>query len=300
MTQEPGAWDLYRSFLSVVREGSLTRAAKALGLTQPTLGRHIEALEAALGVALFTRSQRGLTPTPAALELVPHAEAMAAAAAALARTASGASTGERGVVRLTASEIVGAEVLPPILARFRERHPGIVIELDLSNRTQDLLRRDADIAVRMVRPSQDALIARLIGKVHIGLYAHRRYIDAHGMPQTLFDLAGHSMIGFDRDATSLRSIGPAADAISREMFAFRTDNDLAQLAALRAGIGIGGCQPGIASRDPDLVQVLRDAFRFDLEMWLVMHEDLRGSRRVRLLYDHLAHDLADYVAIGTD
>ncbi|HUN50840.1 MAG TPA: LysR family transcriptional regulator, partial [Candidatus Sulfotelmatobacter sp.] len=290
------AWDLQRSFLAVVREGSLTGAARSLGLTQPTIGRHVTALEAALGVALFTRSQHGLTPTPAALELLPHAEAMAAAAAAFARTGSGQAEAARGTVRLTASEIVGAEVLPPMLAAFHEKHPAIVLELALTNRNEDLLRRDADIAVRMARPTQTALIARRIGPLRLGLYAHRRYLDRHGMPNTIDELLRHTLIGFDRDTTSMRSVGGAADMLSREMFALRTDNDLAQLAALRAGYGIGGCQEAIAARERELVPVMPGQLHFSLDMWLAMHEDLRTSRRVRLLFDHLAAALAAYVA----
>ena len=148
-----------------MHDGSLSGAARRLGLTQPTVGRHIDALEAALGLTLFTRSPRGLAPTTAALALAPHVEAMAASAAALARTASGEAAADRGVVRVTASEIIGCEVLPPILAAFRAEHPGIAVELALTNRNEDLARRDADIAVRMVRPTQSAL-ARA---------AHRRF-----------------------------------------------------------------------------------------------------------------------------
>ncbi|MEX0839997.1 MAG: LysR family transcriptional regulator, partial [Parvibaculum sp.] len=159
---EPG-WELYRSYLAVVREGSLSGAARQLGLTQPTVGRHIDALEAALGVGLFTRSQGGLAPTEGALALVAHAEAMASAAEALRRAASGEAEDDSGTVRITASEIIGTQVLPAMLTRFREKHPRIAVELVLSNRTDDLIRRDADIAVRMIRPTQTALIARKTG-----------------------------------------------------------------------------------------------------------------------------------------
>lgn len=289
-------WELYRSFLAVVREGSLSGAARRRSSTQPTVGRHVEALERALGVPLFVRSPQGLAPTAAALDLVPHAEAMAAAADALLRAASGEATAARGTVRVTASEIVGVAVLPPMLASFHTAHPAITLELALTNRTEDLLRRDADIAVRMVRPTQDALVARRIGPVPIGLYAHRRYADAHGLPRTFEELLQHPMIGFDRDATSMRSVGGAALALTRDSFAFRCDSDVAQLAALRAGFGIGGCQLALAADEPDLVPVLADTLRFELEMWLVMHEDLRASRRVRLLFDHLAETLGAYVA----
>jgi DNA-binding transcriptional LysR family regulator len=295
MASAPPGWDLYRSFLSVLRLGSLSAAARELDLTQPTLGRHIQELEASLGQALFSRSQAGLMPTRAALQLQPHAEAMASAASALLRAASGALDEPEGSIRLTTSEIMGVEVLPPILAAFRAAHPKIVIELSLSNTNQDLLRRDADIAVRMARPTQSALLAKRLGAVPVGLFAHRRYLARHPAPQTLEELArDHAIIGFDADATAIRSFRQSGLPITRGLFAFRSDSDHAQLAAMRAGFGIAGCQKRIAARDPHLVPVLPDAFRFALEMWLVMHEDLRASRRVRLLYDHLAEALSVY------
>jgi DNA-binding transcriptional LysR family regulator len=295
MTQTQPGWELYRSFLAVIREGSLSAAARRLNLTQPTIGRHIEALEQALGVALFTRSPHGLAPNSAALELVPHAEAMAAAAEALIRTASGEAEAVRGTVRVTVGELVGVEILPGILTSFHECHPGIAIELALTNRNEDLLRHEADIAVRMARPTQSALVARRIGTVEIGLYAHRRYIAAHGMPTGIADAAAHTVIGVDRDLTFLRRVVDLGIPLERETFSLRTDNDLAQLAALRAGYGIGGCQTRIAAREPDLVRVADDVI-FRLELWVVTHEDLRGTRRVRLLFDYLVTALQDYVA----
>ncbi len=290
-------WDLYRSFLGAVRFGSLSAAARELGLTQPTLGRHIDALEDALGNKLFARSRHGLAPTPAALALIPHAEAMEAAAQALKRAASGEADEPGGAVRVTASNVVGAEVLPPILAQFRERHPAIAIELALSDRTQDLSRRDADIAVRMVRPTQKALIAKRIGIVRIGLFAHARYLARRGTPKSLDDLARHDIIGFDRDTAAMRSLGMSL-AITRDLFALRTDDSAAQINALRAGFGIGVCQVGIAARDKNLVSVLPGLVAFKLETWLAMHQDLKNSRRVRLLFDHLAADLKAYTATG--
>jgi DNA-binding transcriptional LysR family regulator len=248
-----------------------------------------------LGLTLFTRSPRGLTPMPAALALEPHVEAMAAAAAALGRAASGEAAADRGAVRVTASDVIGCEVLPPILAAFHAAHPGIAIELALSNRTADLGRRDADIAVRMVRPTQSGLVARRIGASRIGLYAHRDYLARFGEPRSLADLASHCVIGFDRDNSSFRGAGDFARTLTRETFGFRCDNDLAQLAALRAGAGVGGCQENIARRMPELVAVLPSAFHYALEVWLVMHEDLKATRRVRLLFDHLAVGLTDYV-----
>ncbi|MGA2312652.1 MAG: LysR family transcriptional regulator [Xanthobacteraceae bacterium] len=289
------SWDELRTFVEVARDGSLSGAARRLGLTQPTVGRHIDALEAALGLTLFTRSPRGLTPTSAALALGPHVEAMATAAAALGRAASGEAAADRGVVRVTASEVIGCEVLPPILAAFHVEHPGIAIELALTNRNEDLARRDADIAVRMVRPTQSGLVARKIGASRIGLYAHRDYLARFGEPRSFADLASHCVIGFDRDNRSFRGAGDFAQRLTREDFGFRCDNDLAQLAALRAGFGIGGCQANIARRTPELVAVLPNAIQYALEVWLVMHENLKTTRRVRLLFDHFAAGLTDYV-----
>ncbi|MDR3420211.1 MAG: LysR family transcriptional regulator [Xanthobacteraceae bacterium] len=295
MTRRTPHWDELRTFGEVARDGSLSGAARRLGLTQPTVGRHIDALEAALGVTLFTRSPRGLTPTPAALALGPPVEAMAAAAAALARAASGEAAADRGAVRVTASDVIGCEVLPPILAAFRAEHPGIAIELALTNRTEDLARRDADIAVRMVRPTQSGLVARRIGAARIGLYAHRRYLARFGEPRSIADLASHCLIGFDRDDRTFRAAGEMGRRLKREDFGFRSDHDLAQLAALRAGIGIGGCQDNIARRTPELVAVLPNALQYALEVWLVMHEGSKATRRVRLLFDHLAAGLTGYV-----
>jgi DNA-binding transcriptional LysR family regulator len=295
MIKRPPHWDELRTFVEVARDGSLSGAARRLGLTQPTVGRHIDALEAALGVALFARSPRGLAPTPAALALQPHVEAMAAAAAALTRVASGEAAADTGVVRLTASEVIGCEVLPPILAAFHAEHPGIAIEIVLTNRNEDLARRDADIAVRMVRPTQSGLLARRIGTARIGLYAHRDYLARFGEPRALAELKGHCVIGFDRDNRSFRGAGDFARRLTREDFGFRCDNDLAQLAALRAGVGIGGCQDNIARRTPALVAVLPNTIQYALEVWLVMHKDWKATRRVRLLFDHLAAGLTGYV-----
>ncbi|MEY2936929.1 MAG: hypothetical protein RL033_7678 [Pseudomonadota bacterium] len=294
MTKTQPGWELYRSLLAVVRERSLSGAARSLGLTQPTLGRHIAALEQALGVSLFTRSQAGLQPTAGALALVPHAEAMASAALALERAASGEAHEERGSVRVTASEMIGAEVLPACLAAFREQHPRIAIELVLSNRADDLLRREADIAVRMVKPTQGVLSARKLGTLSLGLHAHPRYLAKQGTPQTLAELQRHALIGFDK-APSVRNIPKLGMPLSRELFAFRCDSDIGQYAALRAGFGIGLCQRALARRD-GLVSLFADTIQLELGVWLVMHRDLKSSRRIRLLFDHLAVHLLAHIA----
>ncbi len=287
-------WHLFRAFLAVVREGSLSSAARALGATQPTMGRQVAALEASLGVRLFTRSIDGLSPTQAGLRLIPSAEAMAAAAEAALRSASGSVEDERGTVRITASEMIGGEVLPSILADFHALHPRTSVELALSNRNEDLLRGDADIAVRMVRPAQEGLVAKRIGRIDCGLYGHRRYLQRHAAPLSMRELNRHTLIGYDRNPAHARMIEKMGAALTRDTFAFRSDSDLAQLAALRAGFGIGASQLGIARRDPDLVPLLHAELMFSMEVWLAMHRDLRGDRRIRSVFDHLATALAGY------
>lgn len=286
-------WSLCRSVLAVMEAGSLSRAAHSLGLSQPTVGRQVAALEGQLGVALFTRSPSGLMPTPAARALRPHLEAMMAAATALQRSASGAADAAAGVVRITASQVIGGAVLPDILAAFRAAHPAVAVELALSNQNQDLLRREADVAVRMARPTQAALHARRIGTVEVGLHATGDYLETHGAPADLSDRAGHTVIGWD--TAPVRVGGQPLDLpAGRDAFDVRCDSDLACLAMVRAGVGIGACQIPLARRW-GLVPVLPDAFRLPLEVWVVTHEDLKAERRIRLMFDALVAGLTDYV-----
>ena len=297
MSSDP-PWDLYRSLHAVLREGSLSGAARALGLTQPTIGRHVDALEAALGRRLFLRSQRGLVATEAARQLLPYLEALAATSAALRRAVAATEGSVGGTVRITASEIVGVERLPPILAALRRRHPGLELELALSNEVEDLLRRDADIAVRMVAPAQEALVARRVGSAELGLFAHAGYLAGRTPPARVGDLAAHDLIGFDRETPALRAFLAGYPWLAAATFAFRAGSDLAQLAAVRAGVGIGVCQVGIAARDPALVRVLPADFAPGLPTWVVMHEDLRATPRVRAAFDLLAEHLARQLADG--
>jgi DNA-binding transcriptional LysR family regulator len=288
-------WELYRSFLSVLIEGSLSGAARALGVAQPTVGRHVEALEKSLGLALFTRSQIGLMPTEAALSLRSYAETMQSTAAALERAAASQGTGVRGTVRVTASDVIGVEVLPPIIASLRDEHPDLVLELVLTDRMQDLLRREADIAVRMARPRQELLVARRVGQIELGLHAHRRYLSRYGTPNTIADLADHALIGFDQTTAFIRSAGKGLSGWRREAFAMRTDNNLAQLALIRSGAGIGVCQAAIARRDDSIVRLFPRHFSLQMETWITMHEDLRNSPRCRVAFDALIKGLQQYV-----
>jgi DNA-binding transcriptional LysR family regulator len=288
-------WELYRSFLSVLDEGSLSGAARALGVAQPTVGRHVAALEKSLGLGLFTRSHIGLMPTEAALSLRNYAESMQSTAAALERAAASQGDGVRGTVRLTASDVIGVEVLPPIIAGLRDEHPDLVLELVLTDRMQDLLRRESDIAVRMARPRQELLVARRVGQIELGLHAHRRYLARHGTPGSMAELADHALIGFDQPTAFVRSAGKALGGWRREAFALRTDNNLAQLALVRSGAGIGVCQAAIARRDVSIVRLFPRQFSLQLETWITMHEDLRNSPRCRVTFDALVKGLQQYI-----
>jgi DNA-binding transcriptional LysR family regulator len=288
------SWELYRSFLAVLKEGSLSGAARALDIAQPTVGRHIAALEKSLSLALFTRSQTGLTPTESAQSLRGYAESMQSTAASLERAAASQGAGVRGTVRVTCSDVIGVEVLPPIITALRNQYPELKVELVLTNRVQDLLRSEADIAVRMVRPRQELLVARRVGQIKLGLYAHQRYLTRHGTPSTIADLAEHSLIGFDQTTEFLRNASKALPTWRREAFAMRTDNDLAQMALIRSGAGIGVCQTAIACRDEALVRVLPKQFSLPLETWITMHEDLRNSPRCKVTFEALVQALQSH------
>jgi DNA-binding transcriptional LysR family regulator len=288
-------WALWRSFLAILREGSLSGAARALEVAHPTVRRHLDELEARLGAALFVRSPSGLVASELALSLREAAQTMESAAALLVRTVSADAGAVAGTVRITASEIMGVEVLPPILSVLKALHAGLSFEVSLSNSIEDVLRHDADIAVRMTRPAQDGVLARKIGLVPLGLYAHQSWVARHGEPGTLPDLvAGGGLIGYDRGTAIMRALESLGVPSAPGDFAFRSDNDLAQLAAVRAGLGVGLCQKPLAVRDPKLRSVI-PAFTHSLEIWLVSHPNLRSVSRVRATLEGLASGLTHYL-----
>lgn len=287
-------WDLYRSFLAVLEQGSLSAAARELGLTQPTLGRHIEALEQVLGQQLFTRSQQGLIPNEAALALKPFANVLAATSAALVRAAGDIRGQVSGTVRISASEVIGIEVLPAILTDLQEQHPDLEIELSTTDAVEDVLNREADIAVRMAEPTQKALVARFVGAIPLGLHAHKDYLARHGTPTSWEEASRHRLIGFDRQTAFVRAVAQRVPMMALAHFSFRADSNLAQLAAIRAGWGIGVCQVELA-RQSGLIRILDD-FEVPLHTWIVMHEDLRASQRCRVVFDALVRGLAGHIA----
>jgi len=290
-------WEWQRAFLAVLREGSLSGAARALGIAQPTVRRRIEDLEAVLGTALFTRSPTGLKPTELGLALGEPARMMAHAADAFVRTASAAAHEVAGTVRISASEVVAVEVLPAILADLQAREPRLQIVLAASNRSEDLLYREADIAVRMMRPTQTGLVARGLGSIPLGFHAHRDYLERHGEPATIDAVEGHWLIGVEQDDPVVHILAERGFPARMDQFSFRSDNHLAHLAAIRAGLGIGICQVPLAALDPDLVRLFPD-FSLDLPTWVVMHEDLRAVARMRVVFDALVEGLLGYMRLG--
>ena len=284
-------WQLIPSFLAAHQHGSLLAAARTLGISQPTVGRHVSQLEAQLGTPLFERTGRGLISTPAALRLADAARAMEAGAHTLMRGAHQAQTTLSGTVRISASQPVACFLLPALLAQLRVEQAGIQVELVVSNTVSDLLRREADIAIRMVRPTQSSLVARRIGQVGVVACAHRNYLARRGVPLVPADLLGHEMVGNDRVQDIYRGFAAMGYPVGPEQFALRTDDLMAYWAAVRAGLGIGFVAAYLLRGDPDVVTVLPELSLPSLAVWLVVHREIRTSRRIRAVFDFLAREL---------
>lgn len=284
-------WSLVRSFLAALEHGSLLGAARALQASQPTLGRHIAELEAQLGVLLFERTGRGLRPTEAAQQLAESARLMEAGAHQLARVASRTDERVSGTVRITASQPVACYLLPPVLARLRQQHPGIQVELVSSNEVSNLLRREADIALRMVRPEQGSLVAQLIGEVSLCACASQSYLQRCGTPLEPTDLLSHELIGCDRQDLLLKGFAAMGYPVTPAHFAFRTDDLIATWEAVRAGLGIGFTAQYLLRQDERVQRVLSQLPIPALPMWLAVHQEIRTSRRIRTVYDFLAAEM---------
>ncbi|KQW35482.1 LysR family transcriptional regulator [Rhizobacter sp. Root404] len=280
-------WSLLRTFLEVATSGSMSRAAQALGSSQPTLSRQIAQLEAQLGHALFERTTRGVRLTDAGTALREPAERMREHAQQLAMVAAGRSQALAGTVRITASEMVSAYLLPDMLRALRVTHPEIQVELVASNAVENLLEREADIALRMVRPQQGTLIARRLPDQPLALYAHGDYVLAQGQP-TPATLERHEWVGYDRSDQMLRGFRDAGFQVGKEMFAFRCDNQIVAWHAVLAGLGIGVGMVRVAALSPQLVRVLPKIPVPPLPLWLTAHRELRGTPRLKLVFDFLA------------
>lgn len=293
MSGEPQpSWDLYRTFAAVLEAGSLSDAARKLGITQPTVTRHIDALEDALGLSLVVRTPQGISPTEAGLELRPFVSSLRSTVNALHRAAQ-SGQGIRGCVRVTASQAFAHAHLPSIFVQLRMRYPELELELAATDVIDDLLRRDADVAIRMTRPTQDGLVSRRVGRVTLGFYAHQSYLEHRGVPETFDDLHHHDVIGFDRGTPAVRAMLARVSGAQWPAFAIRTDDPMAQFELLRSGFGIGVCQTIIGDRTPHLKRLLPDALALPLEVWVVAQQDLRSVPRVAAVFEFLAATLQE-------
>ena len=284
-------WSHVRSFLAVLEKGSLLAASRDLQLSQPTIGRHVAELESQLGLVLFDRNGRGLLPTEAAYHLAESARIMQSGADQLARNVLGADLGASGTVRITASQPVSCYVLPPLLAQMRLSLPDVQVELVASNEVSNLLRREADIAVRMVQPEQASIIARRVGKVTLRACAHQDYLRRRGVPRQPSDLLAHDLIGGDRNDDTLKGFAAQGLVVGRKQFAFRADDLIVVWQAVRAGLGVGFVSEYLIRSDPAVIPVLPKLKIQPLPVWLAVHKEIRTSKRIRAVYDFLADAL---------
>ncbi len=285
-------WSRLQSFASVAEHGSLSGAARATGASQPTLSRHIAALEDEIGVRLFDRTSEGLVLTAAGAEIYASAQAMTDAANQIGLIASGRSQEVKGSVRITASDTVASQVLPPMLAALRQAEPQISIELVASNETHNLLKREADIAVRMFRPTQNDVITRKVGELKLGFFASTDYLARRGRPTSVADAAAHDFIGFDKSDAMIEGFRQQGIPVDRSFFPFRTDALYVHLDLVRAGCGIGLLHVEAALDLEGVEPLLEDIPVPPLEFWLTAHAELRTSPRIRRVYDFLAERIA--------
>ncbi len=285
-------WNQVRAFLVTAEEGSFSAASRALGLTQPTLGRQVAALEDRLGVTLFERLGRSLSLTQSGLELLEHVRAMGDAAGRIALSASGQSQRIEGHVCITATDVVSMHLLPPALVRLRNMAPGIEVEVVASNEVRDLRRREADIAIRHARPEQPDLIAKLLREVSIRLYASTDYLDRLGRPGSLGDLAEAVFIGFDRSGRLLTRLNQMGLPLEKDNFKLASENGAVAWEMVKHGLGIGVMAEDVADQTPGVECVLPDLDPIPVPVWLVTHRELHTSRRIRLVFDVLAERLS--------
>ena len=284
-------WNQVRAFLAAAEEGSLSAAARALALTQPTLSRQVTGLEQSLGVTLFERGRRKLQITAAGLELLDHVRVMAEAANRISLAASGQSQAVAGRVCITATELLATHYLPPMLRKLRERAPGIVVEVIASDKVRDLIRREADIAIRHTQPTQPDLIARRIGLLRGRIYAARRLLEEVGMPKGFEDLTGQDFVGIDDTEGLIAALAEQGLALRLEQFRVHTASGNCMLQLIREGLGFGLLPMDSGELFNDLVCVLPDQFNPEIPVWLVTHRELHTSQKIRVVFDLLAEEL---------
>lgn len=285
-------WNLIKSFLAVIDAGSLSAASKTSGVSQPTLSRHVDELEASLGVVLFERGRRGAIPTSAAIAIIDHARDISAATQALSLSATGKSEELRGTVRITASQIVATYILPPILAKLMDQASEVEVELVATDKLENLTEREADIAVRMVRPGNTNLIAKKVNEIELGIYGHEDYLKKHIAVEKPSDLDAHRIIGYDRDERIINGMADAGLKVDRDYFQFRCDDQVVSWQALCTAMGIGFAPNYLARTRPDIIKIAEDFPISPLPVWLVTHREIKTSRRIRMVFDFLAKELS--------
>jgi DNA-binding transcriptional LysR family regulator len=288
---KPFDWNRMRAFLATANEGSLTSAARSLGLTQPTLSRQISALEEEIGLMLFERVGRGLILTAAGREMQHYVRDMGAAADRVALAALGQAQSIEGEVRITASDILSAVLLPSAVSKIKTLAPNLVIDVIADNDVRDLMRREADIAVRHVRPQHPDLVARLICEANAYFYASKEYLAARGHPRSLSDLKQHDFISMgdaSRMVDYLRNIGIH---LERRQFQVGSENGVVGWALAQAGLGIIPMDEAVARHSPNMVQVLPQT-PISFPIWLTTHREIHTSPKMRLVFDVLAEVLA--------
>ncbi|MEL6683687.1 MAG: LysR family transcriptional regulator [Pseudomonadota bacterium] len=289
-------WSLVQAFLAVAETGSLSAAARELGTSQPTLGRQIKAIEGQLGAELFRRQPRGFALTQTGADLVGPATAMRDAVQQIALTAAGQQAQLEGTVRITASVATSAMHLPPIIANIRRLEPEIAIELVPSDDTSNLLYREADIAVRMYRPTQLDLVTQHIGDIALGVFAAKSYLAERGLPETLNQIAGHDFVGYDALPHIIDGMIKAGIPVDRDFFKVRCDDHIAYWELVRAGCGIGFAQRNVGIIDPLVTELMQDVKIPPLSIWLTAHEAMRHTPRIRRVWELLAEGLKPLVS----
>jgi DNA-binding transcriptional LysR family regulator len=286
-------WNRARAFLVTAEEGSLSAAARALGMAQPTLGRQVDALEEELGVILFERLGRGLTLTPSGLELLDHVRHMGEAANRVSLAAAGQSQSIEGTVLIAASEVHAALLLPPILVKLRALQPGIRIEIVASSKASDLRRREADIALRNFRPSEPDLVARKVGDIPARLYATPAYLERIGNPKLPFDLRNADFISIDSTGVFLKGLNALGMNLTDRNFPILAENYLVMWELVKHGLGIGVLDGNIGDREPLVRRALPDLEPLMFPIWLTAHREVNTSRRIRTVFDLIADELTD-------
>ena len=294
MTSQNIDWNILKIFGKVVETGNFSHAANALGVSQPTVSRAIETLEQILGYQLFARTTKGLIISDAAKELAEFSRAMSINCDTFTRVAGFIGDEIQGTIRISASEIVGVQILPHILKNIADKFPNIEFEIIASDEISNLMEREADIAIRMTPPAQNTLLAQKIGELEIGAFASEQYLKTHQTPQTIDDLSTHTTIFYDKISPFLHPFLKHFPMIRDTNFKYRADSPLVQLGLVFNGAGIGFCQAGIAI-DYGLKRVLPDQINVKLPVWIAMHENLKNRKRYITIFRELGNELREYI-----